>query len=87
MTIKEKYEKMKWSLRDTNESWGWGQDYVYNIDIHSTRGKNEIIKIFCSDSKLIQLDYKLGVIGETEYNKKMKIMADCSRSINKIEVW
>lgn len=31
MTIKEKYEKMKMSLRETNESWGWGQDYVYLI--------------------------------------------------------
>ena len=85
--IKEKYDEMKRSIKLTNQEWGWGQKYSYNIHIHTQRGKNELIKLLNSDRKLSALDYKLGVIDEITFNKETKIFEDCERSINNIEIW
>lgn len=87
MTIKEKYTTMKRELKAVNKEWGYQDKYSYNISVHTQRGKNELLKLLASDRKLTELDYKLKVIDEKSFNREIKILADCERSINNIEIW
>lgn len=88
MTVKEEFAAMVQELYGWNKKEGWSDtQFVYQIEHHSKKSKTMFNKILNERLYITELHYEHHIITSGQYIERMKILRDCERSIERMEIF
>lgn len=88
MTVKEEFKTMVQELYSWNKKEGWnGTQFSYHIEHHSKKSKTMFNKILNECRYHIDIQYESNILTYRQYISRMKILRDCERSIERMEIF
>lgn len=88
MTVKEEFETMVQELYGWNKREGWtATQFVYSIEHHSKKSKTMFNKILNERRYHTEFQYESNILTYGQYIRRMKILRDCERSIECMEIF
>lgn len=87
MTVRDEYNKMKSCFRIWNKNSNYDETkYMMFLEHCTKRAQTMLFKMLNSDVKTVEFDFRIGIITNEEYLHKSKVLEDCRRSIENMNI-